>query len=237
MVDESSLESQISRRIERIAIILRWFHTRLIHRQQIELSIISFVKEQLVANFLNDDIPRVVAASAAHDRSQNCIGCIDIALSFGQFPDDRIVSGRHSMEDTIDPLQRFFVFHVHPIVRLVVVLQRATTKNVLPVLDPWEGKFGETRKVHLFDGDPVGANGDGSVPDFDRGLVFVSHSSLLVPTFCLAFALAFARFQLVESLHLVEPSATAHVALVLTTETTALVWRLLHASCVHQVER
>lgn len=44
--------------------------------------------------------------------------------------DDRVVSGGDGVEDAVDALQRLLTLDVDAVVRLVVVLQRATTQTV-----------------------------------------------------------------------------------------------------------
>lgn len=44
--------------------------------------------------------------------------------------DDRVVSGGDRVEDAVDALQRLLALHVDAVVRLVVVLQRATAQTV-----------------------------------------------------------------------------------------------------------
>lgn len=49
-----------------------------------EFRIITLVEEELAAHFLNDNIPAVVGANAAHERGQDCIGSVNVSFRFGQ---------------------------------------------------------------------------------------------------------------------------------------------------------
>lgn len=74
------------------------------------------------------------------------------------------------MENTIDTLQRLLALDVNAIVRLVVVLQLAAAQNIFALLHARQRQLRQPRKVHFLDRDPIGANGNGSVPDFNLRL-------------------------------------------------------------------
>lgn len=240
VIDEGRLEGEVARRVQRVAVVLRRFHARLVHGQQIELGIVALVEKQLVADLLDDDVPRVIAARAAHNGGQYRVGGVHVALGLGQLANDGIVGGGHRVEDPIDSLQRLLALHVHAVVRLVVILERAAAQYVLAVLHAGQRELSQPREVHLLDGHPVRSHRHGCISYLDRRLVLVIAQTLLsAPALRLSLALAFSQLQLTQLLHLAQrtalTAATAHVALIVT-EATALIRRLLHASSVHQVK-
>ena len=82
----SQKQSANLQKIYRVMLILY----DIIVRQLTEFRIVSFVKEQFSANFLNDDIPAVVGTNTAHQSCQDRVSCINIAFSFSQLQTERI---------------------------------------------------------------------------------------------------------------------------------------------------
>merc|ERR1712127_494002 len=114
-----SLQAPIAGAVD--SFFLRWLIRCLRNSQQIEFRIVSFVKEQSSANFLNDDIPAVVGTNTAHQSCQDRVSCINIAFSFSQFTDDWIISGGNFVEDPINSLQSALILNSDSVVLLVVV--------------------------------------------------------------------------------------------------------------------
>jgi len=80
MVDKSGLHGQTMDRVDGTLLIQGWILRSLVDGQQIELGVIPFVQKHLGAQLLDDHIPGVVRASAAHDGGQNLVGGEDIPL-------------------------------------------------------------------------------------------------------------------------------------------------------------
>jgi hypothetical protein len=95
-----------------------------------KFGVVPLVEEQLVADLVDDDVPRVVGTGAAHQRGQNGVRGVHIALSLGQLTDDRVVGGGHRVENAVHALQRLLVLAVDAVVRLVVELQLTTAHTV-----------------------------------------------------------------------------------------------------------
>lgn len=134
MIDEGGFDSQAPRRIAAIAIIGRRLHCSFVHGQQIKLSIVTFIEKQLIADFFNDNVPRIIGPGATHNCRQNRVSRENVAFSFAQFSDDRVIGGGDRVENTVHALQWFLVFHVYTVVSLIVVLHRPASKNIYPFL-------------------------------------------------------------------------------------------------------
>ena len=128
MVDEGGFESQVPGRVETGAFVLRGLGSRFADGQKVKLSVVSLVQKDFVPNLLDDNVPRVDGAGAAHQGGQDRVGGkhVDVGLALGQFPDDGVVGGRHRVENTVDALQRTFRLDVDSVVSLVVKLHRST---------------------------------------------------------------------------------------------------------------
>ena len=83
MVDKRRLQGQIARRVDAAAFVLRRFRRRLAHRQQVKVGVVTLVEEELAADTVDDDVPGVGRARAAHKSGQNGIRCKHVALLAG----------------------------------------------------------------------------------------------------------------------------------------------------------
>lgn len=84
VVDEGGLQRQVAGGINRVALVLRGFGGRFADSQQVKIRVVTLVKEKLVAHALDDYVPRVAGARAAHQRGQDGIRGKYIALCFRQ---------------------------------------------------------------------------------------------------------------------------------------------------------
>lgn len=55
---------------------------------------------------------------------------VSYEVGIAHLTDDRVVSSRHRVEDTIDALKRLFILNVYSIVNLVIELERSTTDAI-----------------------------------------------------------------------------------------------------------
>lgn len=127
--------------------------------------------------------------------------------------------------------------------------------SILTVFHSRQRQLSQPREIHLFDGNPIGTYGDGSISDFDLWLCYKKHSPInktsqvpfletyasLSPPPDLALLVAVSALQaLPERLHParlgISPAPSPpHVPLV-RFEPSPLIRRFLHAGGIHQME-
>lgn len=93
-----------------------------------EVGIFSLVKEKLVANFLDNDVPGVVRPRTGHQSSKDSVSAENIAfLFFSQSLDDRVLSRCDHVDDAVDFLKASLILRRHAIVGLVIIFKSTTS--------------------------------------------------------------------------------------------------------------
>lgn len=164
VVDERGLRGQAVGRVDGALLVHRRILRGLVHRQQIKPSVVPLVEEDLGAQLLDDHVPGVVRAGAAHDGGQDLVGGKDVAHGPGEAPDHRIVGGGHRVYNAVHLEQWALVAQVYPVEHLVIVLQGAAGNDVLALLDVRQRQLEEAREVQLLDGHPIGAHKNRALP-------------------------------------------------------------------------
>ena len=87
--------------------------------------VISFVQENFSSNLLHHNVPWVDRSRAAHQGRQDGVSGkdVDFRLGSGQLPDDGIVGGGDSVEDTVDAFEGLLIFDVDTVVSFVVIFE------------------------------------------------------------------------------------------------------------------
>ena len=104
-------------------------------------------------------------------------------MTLGQFTNDGVVGGGHSMENPVDSAQWSFVLDINTIVRLVIELKCTTIQQICGLVDSGQRKFAQLSLFHFFQNNPIRLDSDWrfALLDLHGAIVVLSAFLLLLP--------------------------------------------------------